>query len=139
VEIEASIAALRDALLADQRIAAAILFGSAAKGTARPSSDLDVGVVAASAEDAAALEARYLNLVAELSAVAEREVHLVLLDRADPVIGRQAFAHGRTLFERDRKRRADVLERILTEYFDGEYHRRMRSEALERRRRARRG
>ncbi len=62
-----------------------------------------------------------------------------MLDRADPVLGRQAFSTGRTLFERDSARRADVLERILTEYFDGEYHRRLRREALESRHRARRG
>jgi predicted nucleotidyltransferase len=139
MDLEASIAALREALLADRRIAAAILFGSAAKGRARPSSDLDVGVIAASAADAGELERHYLDVVAGLSATAQRDVHLVVLDHADPVLGRQAFAGGRTLFDRNSARKADVLERILIEYFDGEYHRRMRREALERRHQARRG
>ena len=139
MEIEASIAALRDALLADRRVATAILFGSAAKGMARRSSDLDVALIARSAADAGSLEASQLELAGRLSAAADRDVQLVLLDRVDPVLGRQAFLHSRTLFDRDPARTADVLERILTEYFDGEYHRRMRAEALERRSAGRRG
>jgi predicted nucleotidyltransferase len=139
VNIEASIAAVKDLLESDARIAAAILFGSAAQGRARASSDLDIGVVARSAPEAEALEAGQLELVGRLSAAAGRDVQLVVLDRADPVLGRQAFSTGRTLFDRDSARKADVLERILTEYFDGEYHRRLRREALESRQRARRG
>jgi predicted nucleotidyltransferase len=139
VDIEASIALLRDALLADERVATAILFGSAAKGMARGSSDLDVALIARSAQDAAELEASELDLVGRLSAAAGRDVHLILLERTEPVLGRQAFLSGRTLFDRDPARTADVLERILVEYFDGEFHRRMRAEALERRRAARRG
>jgi predicted nucleotidyltransferase len=125
--------------VADRRIAAAILFGSAAKGHARPSSDLDVGVIASSPADAADIEACYLDLAGRLSAAAQRDVQLVVLDHAEPVLGRQAFAGGRTLFDRDSARKADVLERILIEYFDGQYHRRMRRQALERRHQARRG
>lgn len=49
------------------------------------------------------------------------------------------FLGGRVLFDRDPARTAGVLERILAAYFDGEYHRRMRAEALERRRESRRG
>jgi predicted nucleotidyltransferase len=138
VDIEKSIAAVHDALVADERVAAAILFGSAARGAARRSSDLDVALIARSAADAAALEASSLDIAGRLSTVANRDVQVVLLDRVEPILGRQAFAGGRTLFDRDPGRTADVLERILTEYFDGEYHRRVRAEALDRRRAARR-
>jgi len=139
MSLEASIAAVRDALLADERVSAAILFGSAAKGVARASSDLDVALIARSAQKAAEIDAQYLDLVGRLTSAAGRDVHLVLLDHAEPVLGRQAFLGARVLFDRDPSRTADVLERILVEYFDGEYHRRMRTEALERRREARRG
>lgn len=139
MDLEGSIAAVRDTLLADERVSAAILFGSAAKGVARASSDLDVAVVARSAQSAAGIDAEYLDLVGRLSIAAGRDVHLILLDRCEPVLGRQAFLGARVLFDRDPSRTADVLERILVEYFDGEYHRRMRAEALERRRAARRG
>jgi predicted nucleotidyltransferase len=139
MNLEVSIAAVRDALLADERVSAAILFGSAAKGVARASSDLDLGLVARSAQDAAGIDAQYLDLVGRLTRAAGRDVHLVLLDSAEPVLGRQAFLGARVLFDRVPSRTADVLERILVEYFDGEYHRRMRAEALERRRESRRG
>jgi len=139
MDIDASIAAVGEMLVADERISAAILFGSAAKGLARSSSDVDVAVVPRAAEDAAALEAGHLDLVARLSLAAGRDVHLILLDRVEPVLGRQVFLHGRTLFDRDPRRTASILEHITLEYFDGEFHRRMRSEALEQRREARRG
>lgn len=98
-----------------------------------------MAVVARSAQKAAEFDADYLDLVGRLSIAAGRDVHLILLDLSEPVLGRQAFLGGRVLFDRDPSRTADVLERILVEYFDGEYHRRMRAEALERRREARRG
>ena len=139
MDLEVSIAAVRDALLADERVSAAILFGSAAKGVARAASDLDLALVARSARDAAGIDAQYLDLVGRLTRAAGREVHLVLLDSAEPVLGRQAFLGARVLFDREPSRTADVLERILVEYFDGEYHRRMRAEALDRRRESRRG
>lgn len=139
MNLEVSIAAVRDALLADERVSAAILFGSAAKGVARAASDLDLALVARSARDAAGIDAQYLDLVGRLTRAAGREVHLVLLDFAEPVLGRQAFLGARVLFDREPSRTADLLERILVAYFDGEFHRRMRAEALERRRESRRG
>jgi predicted nucleotidyltransferase len=139
MDLEPSIAAVRDTLAADERVSSAILFGYAAKGVARASSDLDVAVVARSASAAAEIDAQYLDLLGRLTRAAGRDVHLVLLDFSEPVLGRQAFLGARVLFDRDPSRTADVLERILLEYFDGEYHRRMRAEALERRRESRRG
>ena len=139
MNLEVSIAAVTDALLADERVSAAILFGSAAKGVARASSDLDLALVARSARDAAGIDAQYLDLVGRLTRAAGRDVHLVLLDSAEPVLGRQAFLGARVLFDREPSRTANVLERILVEYFDGEYHRRMRAEALDRRHESRRG
>lgn len=139
MDIDASIQAARDLLFANERVSAALLFGSAAKGMARASSDLDVAVIARAAAELAALEAEYLDLVARLSLAAGRDVHLILLERAEPVLGRQVFLGGCTLFDRDPQRTAAIFERLTLEYFDGEFHRRMRDEALERRREARRG
>lgn len=139
MDLEASIAAVKEALLADERVGAALLFGSAARGVARPTSDLDVAVLARSAQAADSLDADYLELLGQLVRVAERDVHLVLLERADPVLARQAFAGARVLFDRDPSRTAKALERVLLQYFDGEYHRRMRAEALERSWRTRHG
>jgi predicted nucleotidyltransferase len=139
MDLECSIASVKDMLFADPRVSAAILFGSAARGVARPSSDLDVAIVAVSRDALSSIDAEYLDLVGRLTHAARRDIHLVLLDTVEPVLGRQAFLDSRKLFDRDPGKTADVLERILVEYFDGEYHRRMRAEALERRRESRRG
>jgi predicted nucleotidyltransferase len=139
MDLESSINALKEALLGDKRVSAAILFGSAAKGFGRATSDLDVALIAASAQAAADLDADALALCGRLSAASGRETQVVLLERVEPVLGRQAFLGGRVLFDRDPPRTADVLERVLTEYFDGEYHRRLRAEALDSRQRRRRG
>jgi predicted nucleotidyltransferase len=139
MNIDTAVSALQRALEADERVSAAILFGSVAKGLARRTSDLDVALVARSPQDALALNRDYLDLAARLSLAARRDVHLTLLDGAEPELGRQVFLHGRALFDRDPRRTAGILERITLEYFDGEYHRRLRSEALRQRREARHG
>ncbi len=139
MDIESSIEAVTALLFSNERVSAAYLFGSAAKGLARSASDLDIAIVPRAATDAAALDAQYLDLVARLSLAAERDVHLILLDRVEPVLGRQVFLYGRILFDRDPRRTAAILERITQEYFDGVYHRRMRAAALEKRGAAQRG
>ncbi len=139
MNMDSSIEAVKQLLYADERVSAALLFGSAAKGLARRTSDLDIAVIPRAVADAEALYAEYLDIVARLSLAAGRDLHLILLDRVEPVLGRQVFLAGRTLFDRDPKRTAAVLERITLEYFDGEFHRRMRAEALNRRDEARRG
>ena len=130
MDIETSIEAARGLLFSDPRVSAARLFGSAAKGMARRSSDLDIAIVPRTVVDAIELNAEYLDLIARLSLVAERDVHLILLDRVEPVLGRQVFLDGRTLFDRDPRRTAAILERITQDYFDGEVHRRMRAAVL---------
>ncbi len=58
MDLEIGITAVRDALLADRRISAALLFGSAARGAARASSDLDIAVLEKHGVVSAALAAR---------------------------------------------------------------------------------
>jgi len=128
---EVAVDAVRRALELDERIAAAILFGSIAQGTGRRGSDLDLALLARSNADANALSARLLELSAKLTAASGRDVQLILLDDVGPVLGRQVFVHGRTLLDRDPRRTADCLERILVAYFDGAHHRRMMEEALD--------
>ena len=137
--LENAVIALRHALEADERVSAAILFGSVAKGMARRTSDLDVALVARSRQDALVLNGEHLDLTARLSLAAQRDVHLTMLEEVGPELGRQVFLHGRTLFDRDPRRTAALLERMTLEYFDGEHHRRIRHEALRQRREARHG
>ena len=122
---------LRDELELDERVATAILFGSVAKGVARADSDLDVALLASDRAAERMLRGECLDLAARLALRVGRDVQIVLLDDVDPVLGRQVFAHGRKLVERDPARTAACLERILVAYFYGAHHRRMMEAALD--------
>lgn len=74
----------------------AVLFGSRAAGTARASSDFDIGILPREAELSLHDE---LALASELSGVVGAEVDLVRLDRDDPVLGREVASQGVCLFE----------------------------------------
>jgi predicted nucleotidyltransferase len=75
-----------------------ILFGSRARGDARPGSDLDVGVLFAprrvpTPRQLSALEARMLDLLQD-------DVHLVLLNFVNPELRLAAAREGQVLYRR---------------------------------------
>jgi predicted nucleotidyltransferase len=69
-----------------------VLFGSAARGTLRPDSDVDVGIVPVDAEVPLHAE---LELQARLERACARPVHLVRLDRASTVLQHRVAIDGR--------------------------------------------
>jgi predicted nucleotidyltransferase len=73
---------------------AALLFGSAGRGSMRPDSDVDVGILPN--EDGPSL-AEELALQAELSRACGREVDLVRLDHADLLLRWEVARDGVTL------------------------------------------
>ena len=84
------IGALRARLAARGDLALAVVFGSVARGEARPESDLDVAIQPA-AQFSAVDEAR---LVEALARATGREVDLVRLDRVEDVVLRREIARG---------------------------------------------
>ncbi|MBI3181919.1 MAG: nucleotidyltransferase domain-containing protein [Myxococcales bacterium] len=124
MSLDEVIAKLEGELARDERIAAAILFGSAATGKARPGSDLDVAIVGRSDGALASLCDSLLDLTGRLTIAVGRDVQLVLLEKAPPVLGHQVLKFGRVLFDRLPRRTANAKERILSEYFDTEFLRR---------------
>jgi len=82
---------LRGLLGARDEVALAVVFGSVAKGTARPSSDLDLAVLPTAA---LSLEGE-AQLVQAVERATGREVDLVRLDRIeDIVLRREIGLHG---------------------------------------------
>lgn len=79
-------------------LALAVLFGSVARGEARPDSDLDVAILP-TGRFSAVDEAR---LVEALSLASGREVDLVRLDRVEDVVLRREIARGMPLREAER-------------------------------------
>jgi predicted nucleotidyltransferase len=87
---------LRFTLAGSTLVRLAVLFGSRASGTARPSSDFDVGIVPHDPRFSLRDE---LALSSALSGVVRGEVDLVRLDRDDPLLGREVSLSCICLYE----------------------------------------
>ena len=86
-------AAMAAALQADDRIRLAVVFGSAARGTSSSQSDLDVGVLGLPASDMP-------KVAVQLARVAGREVDLIDLASAPPLLRLEIARDGVLLFGR---------------------------------------
>jgi predicted nucleotidyltransferase len=73
-----------------------ILFGSRARGLARPDSDADVGILPVDPGLALAAE---LELQVRLSRVAGMDIDLVRLDGDNLLLGHEAALHGVAIYE----------------------------------------
>jgi predicted nucleotidyltransferase len=105
------------------------VYGSVAKGTAERRSDLDLAALfrgRPAPEDV-------LDAAAELGGRLGREVDLVDLDRASPILAMQVLRHGRLLVDRNPPRRHVFFARTVSLYEDLKIVRRPVEEALYRR------
>jgi uncharacterized protein len=100
-------------------IAAAYLFGSLAQGKATSRSDIDIAVLLQQLpEQLGGTMDRQLKLMDDFRCFADREVDVVILNAAPPVLKDQVLRHGRRLFERDRQTRVEFEVRAGQEYAD---------------------
>lgn len=107
---------LRAALESDPRVAFALLFGSRARGTSHPASDVDVAIGLTAGP---ALDAREVgDLLSRLEAAAGGAVDLVILEEAGPGVAYRAFRDGELLLCRDRPRLVERKARAILEYLD---------------------
>lgn len=90
------------------------LFGSEAQGKTRPDSDVDLAALFRRRPNA--LEV--FEAQAELAELLHREVDLVDLDRASPILGMQVLRHGRLLIDHDPRRRHAFFSRTISMYDD---------------------
>ncbi len=112
-----------------QGILALLVFGSRARGEARPDSDLDVAVLPESL-DAGARRRLQADLAVALAELApEGRVDVVLLDEAGDVLRHRALATGRLLLCRDRRAWSDFQVATFREHGDREWARRLLREA----------
>jgi predicted nucleotidyltransferase len=108
--------ALTRALEAESDVANALLFGSRARGSARPDSDVDVAVqlIPGAPRDARAVG----GLTARLETAVGRSIGLVLLDEASPPLAYRIFRDGRLLVERDHAALVARKTRAILDYLD---------------------
>ncbi len=90
--------AIEDILPALEGASFALVFGSFGTERSRPESDLDLAV----RYQKPLTQAQVLDLTHRVSEIAGRNVDLVDLGSADPIIAMQVLRHGRPLLVRDR-------------------------------------
>jgi len=95
----------------------AYLFGSVARGTAGPTSDVDVAVLFDTTPPRA-LEGLPVHLQNDLEHVTARRVDLVVLNEAPPDLVHRVLRDGIILVEGDRAARVRFEVRARNEYFD---------------------
>jgi predicted nucleotidyltransferase len=115
-------------------ISVLVVFGSRARGTHRPDSDLDVAVLPAPDADSEArrhLQARIAAALADLAP--EGRVDVVILDEAGDVLRQRVMETGRVLLCRDLEAWKELRVRTMREYGDREWARRLFRQAQRRR------
>jgi len=107
-------------------IAAAYLFGSVARGTAGPKSDVDVGILY-SADPPLTLDGLGLELEGELEKLFRVPVQVVVLNHASVDLLIRVLRDGKLLVDRDRSTRIRFEVKTRFEFWDLEpYLRRYR-------------
>ncbi len=101
-------------------VSAAWLFGSEARGEARPGSDVDIALLF-NKRGITALDVYELlgRIAAHLESVAPgRRIDLVLIEPQGPVLQHRVLSEGRLVHDADTKRRVDFESDAMVRYFD---------------------
>jgi uncharacterized protein len=120
---------ITNALKRRPEIVLAYLFGSHAKNTARPNSDIDIAVLVDESMVVGNLFEFQTELVAELR---DDRVDLVILNHAPPLLQHQVIKHGIKLFTKDKAKAVDFVFKANTRYLDTIYLRRVQDEIMHR-------
>ena len=100
-----------------QDLAAAYLFGSVARGSAREGSDVDVALLYAK-EPAPGLDGLGFDVAHQLELVLGRRVDVVVLNKASPDLVHRVLKDGVLLLENDRRARVSFEVRLRAQYLD---------------------
>ena len=109
---------VRDALKPQaSKIACAYLFGSQARGDAKPNSDVDLAVLFHE-EPQPSLDGLGLDIAAAVEAATGRVTDIIVLNRASPDLVHRILRDGKLILETDRSARVHFEVRSRAEYFD---------------------
>ena len=99
-------------------VVVAYLFGSVAREQASHLSDVDIAVLLDSELAIEASLERQIQLMVDLDQFADREVQVVVLNRATPFLAYQVLREGRLLYEQSPLERIAFEVRTMKVYFD---------------------
>jgi uncharacterized protein len=117
--MEVSRELLRDLFARHSEIAATYLFGSHARGEARPWSDLDLAVLFRRSVPRSVRDRLAAELIAEISrATGIEEIDLVDLEEQGPIFAHAVLCEGARLHEADHARRVDFESETVTRALD---------------------
>ena len=101
----------------DDRLVAAYIFGSVARGTDHPQSDVDVGILLRTAPPGE-LDGLRFSIEGELERVLGRRCQIVVLNNAPPDLVHRVLRDGQLLVDRNPAVRIEFEVRARNEYFD---------------------
>lgn len=104
----------RDILIKYDKIVFAYIFGSYAKGNVREDSDIDISIYLK--DNIYTYE--YLDMKMQLSEVIKREVDLIILNDATPLLRYEIYKNNILLFTRDKSVESRYKVKTLFEYND---------------------
>lgn len=104
----------KDILIQYKEVTFAYLFGSYVRGTLRSDSDIDIAIYLSEEMDIDS----YLGLKMDLTEACKREVDLVILNKATPLLKFQVYKENRSLFTRDKSAETNFKVKTLFEYND---------------------
>ena len=100
-------------------VLAAYVFGSTVTARARADSDIDVAVLVDESVRRSRMLAYRLDLMADLgAALHRRDVDIVVLNEAPPLLAHRVLSRGKLLFERSRSARVRFQVRTAARYLD---------------------
>jgi uncharacterized protein len=124
-----AIKTLEEVLSARDEILLAVLYGSAAAGTATETSDIDLAVAY---EKPMSLEQK-ITLAGQLSLALEREIDLTDLHQAEGIFLTQILSKGKVIINRNEPLLARFIQKMV--YFQADFYPYIKRMMAERRRR----
>jgi len=100
----------------DEDVLLVYLFGSLVSGMSNADSDVDIALLFR--RDRVPDADAYLQLKSDLETLLKREVDLVILNEASPIIRMQVLEKGEKLLERERRAYLEFFVRTMNEYDD---------------------
>jgi uncharacterized protein len=122
---------IRKLFLSQEGITAVLIYGSYAKGVAKPDSDIDIAVLYDPDNVPPALE--LWELQAKISELLSSNVELISLNQADPIIGTQVYKYHIVVLINDQRKLTEYFVKLISEYAElKEFIKPMENQILER-------